>query len=62
MFHYVKECFSWLPLPLEILVRTIFCIFAAIILYEVLKIIIDIFRIGKDIISGLVRLVVEYFV
>lgn len=62
LFSFMKSCFNWLPLPLYRLVSTIFTIFAAMILVEVIKLLIMIFNFLKDVVGGLLTKVVEFFV
>lgn len=62
LFGFMKACFNWLPLPLYLLVSTVFTIFAVLILIEVIKLIITIFNFVKDVFGGLLTKVVDFFV
>lgn len=62
IFGFFKACFGWLPLPLYLLVSTVFVIFAVLILIEVIKLIITIFNFLKDVFGGLLTKVVDFFV
>lgn len=62
LFGFMKACFNWLPLPLYLLVSTVFTIFAVLILIEVIKLIITIFDFVKNVFGGLLTKVVDFFV
>ena len=62
LFGFIKSCFSWLPVPLYLLVCAVFTVFAVIILFEVIKLIFTILGFLKDLLGGLITKVVDFFV
>lgn len=62
LFSFFRDCFMWLPAPLFVLVSAIFSAFAMVVLFEVLKIIFDIMKFLKECFSGLIGMVVDFFV
>lgn len=62
MFHYFASCFGWLPPGLSLLVGAVFFLFSIVILIAVVKILIKILTILKDIVGGLFAKVVSFFV
>lgn len=62
LFSFFRNCFMWLPTPLFVLVSAIFSVFAMLVLFEVLKIVFDIMKFLKECLSGLIGLVVDFFV
>lgn len=61
LFGFMKACFSWLPVPLYLLVCTVFTIFAVLICIEVIKVIITVLNFIKDVFGGLLMKVVDFF-
>lgn len=62
LFTFMKSCFNWLPLPLFLLVSTVFTIFAVTILIEVIKLIATILEWIVKLCGGLIGKVVDFFV
>lgn len=61
-FQFIYATFSWLPMPLYLIVCTIFICFWVIILFQAIKVIIQLFQFLKDIFGGLIAKVVSFFV
>ena len=61
MFLLMKACFSWLPLPLYLLVSAIFSVFIVIVTVDILRFIIEIIKFLKDLLGGLLVKVVGFF-
>ena len=62
MFLLMKACFSWLPLPLYLLVSAVFSIFIIIVVIDLLRLIIEVIKFLKDLLGGLIAKVVGFFV
>lgn len=61
-FQFIYSTFSWLPMPLYLLVCTIFMFFLMIILFQAIKVIIQLLQFLKEIFGGLIAKVVSFFV
>lgn len=60
-FQFIRECFSWLPLPLSIVVNAIITIFLIIVAVQVIKLIIDLVDFLAKILGGVFAKVVQLF-
>lgn len=58
----MRAAFSWLPLPLYLLVGAVFTVFLLIVLFHAVKVIVELLRFLLDIFGGLIAKVVGYFV
>lgn len=58
----MTAAFSWLPVPLALLVSAVFSVFLLIILFQAIKVIVELLRFLMDIFGGLIAKVVGYFV
>ena len=60
-FGFIRECFSWLPLPLSIVVNAIITIFLIIVAVQVIKLIIDLVDFLAKVLGGIFAKVVQLF-
>ena len=60
-FQFIRECFSWLPLPLSIVVNAIITVFLIIVAVQVIKLIIDLVDFLAKILGGVFAKVVQLF-
>lgn len=61
MFSFMRECFTWMPLPLYILVNAVITIFVVIVAVQVLKLLVDLVEFLAKIIGGVFTKVVRLF-
>ena len=61
MLHTFWNLFSWMPPALEIICRTVLIVFLVICLVQIIKLIVDIVLIIKDLFGGLLGKVVGLF-
>lgn len=60
-FQFIRECFSWLPLPLSIVVNATITVFLIIVAVQVIKLIIDLVDFLAKILGGVFAKVVQLF-
>ena len=60
-FGFIRECFSWLPLPLSIVVNATITIFLLIVAVQVIKLIIDLVDFLAKVLGGIFAKVVQLF-
>lgn len=60
-FGFIRECFSWLPLPLSIVVNATITIFLIIVAVQVIKLIIDLVDFLAKVLGGIFAKVVQLF-
>lgn len=61
-FQMIYAAFSWLPAPLYLLVCAIFVFFWVIILFQAIKVIMQLLQFLMDVFGGLIAKVVTFFV
>lgn len=61
-FQMIYAAFSWLPASLYLLVYAVFTFFLMIILFQAIKVIIQLLQFLKEIFGGLIAKVVDFFV
>ena len=62
MVSFIKDLFSWLPPEITPWVSIAFALFGILILFLVIKLLIALFKIQRDIFGGLISKVVSFFV
>ena len=60
-FSFIRECFSWLPLPLSIIVNATIMVFLIIVAVQVIKLIIDLVDFLAKVLGGIFAKVVQLF-
>lgn len=60
-FGFIRECFSWLPLPLSIIVNATITVFLIIVAVQVIKLIIDLVDFLAKVLGGIFTKVVQLF-
>ena len=60
-FCFIRECFSWLPLPLSIIVNATITVFLIIVAVQVIKLIIDLVDFLAKVLGGIFAKVVQLF-
>lgn len=60
-FAFIRECFTWLPLPLSIVVNATITIFLIIAAVQVIKLIIDLVDFLAKVLGGIFTKVVRLF-
>lgn len=60
-FQFIRECFSWLPLPLSVLVNAVITIFLVIVAVQVLKLVLDLIEFLAKVLGGVFAKVVSLF-
>ena len=60
-FSFIRECFSWLPLPLSIIVNATITVFLIIVAVQVIKLIIDLVDFLAQVLGGIFAKVVQLF-
>lgn len=61
-FQFISATFSWLPMPLYLIVCAIFVCFSVIILFQLIKVVIQLLEFLHKIFGGLIKKVVSFFV
>ena len=51
-FQFIRECFSWLPLPLSVLVNAVITIFLVVVAVQVLKLVLDLIEFLAKVLGG----------
>ncbi len=60
-FSFIRECFTWLPTPLLIVVNATITIFLIIVAVQVIKLIIDLVDFLAKVLGGIFTKVVRLF-
>lgn len=60
-FSFIRECFTWLPMPLSIVVNATITIFLIIVAVQVIKLIIDLVDFLAKVLGGIFIKVVRLF-
>lgn len=60
-FQFIRECFSWLPLPLSVLVNAVITIFLVVVAVQVLKLVLDLIEFLAKVLGGVFAKVVSLF-
>ena len=60
-FSFIRECFSWLHLPLSIIVNSTITVFLIIVAVQVIKLIIDLVDFLAKVLGGIFTKVVQLF-
>ena len=60
-FSFIREGFSWLPLPLSIIVNATITVFLIIVAVQVIKLIIDLVDFLAKVLGGIFAKVVQLF-
>lgn len=60
-FSFIRGCFSWLPLPLSIIVNATITVFLIIVAVQVIKLIIDLVDFLAKVLGGIFAKVVQLF-
>ena len=59
---FMKSAFSWLPVPLSLLVGYVFTVFLLVVLFQAIKVIMEIVGFLANIFGGILAKVVGFFV
>lgn len=60
-FQMIRECFTWLPTPLSLLVNASITIFVVIVAVQVIKLLVDLVEFLAKIFGGIFAKVVQLF-
>lgn len=60
-FSFIRECFTWLPTPLSVLVNAVITIFLVVVAVQVLKLILDLIEFLAKVLGGVFAKVVSLF-
>lgn len=60
-FAFIRECFSWLPTPLAVVVNATITIFLVITAVQVIKLIVDLVDFLAKVLGGIFTKVVQLF-
>lgn len=60
-FSLIRECFTWLPTPLSVLVNAVITIFLVVVAVQVLKLVLDLIEFLAKVLGGVFAKVVSLF-
>ena len=60
-FSFIRECFTWLPTPLSVLVNAVITIFLVVVAVQVLKLVLDLIEFLAKVLGGIFAKVVSLF-
>ncbi len=60
-FSFIRECFTWLPTPLSVLVNAVITIFLVVVAVQVLKLVLDLIEFLAKVLGGVFAKVVSLF-
>ena len=60
-FSFIRECFTWLPTPLSVLVNAVITIFLIVVAVQVLKLVLDLIEFLAKVLGGVFAKVVSLF-
>ena len=60
-FAFIRECFTWLPLPLSIVVNATITIFLVITAVQVIRLVVDLVDFLSKVLGGIFMKVVNLF-
>lgn len=60
-FSFIRECFTWLPTPLSVLVNSVITIFLVVVAVQVLKLVLDLIEFLAKVLGGVFAKVVSLF-
>lgn len=60
-FSFIRECFTWLPTPLSVLVNAVITIFLVVVAVQVLKLVLDLIEFLAKVLGGVFAKVVNLF-
>lgn len=60
-FAFIRECFTWLPTPLSVLVNAVITIFLVVVAVQVLKLVLDLIEFLAKVLGGVFAKVVSLF-
>lgn len=60
-FSFIRECFTWLPTPLSVLVNAVITIFLVVVAVQVLKLVLDLVEFLAKVLGGVFAKVVSLF-
>ena len=60
-FSFIRECFTWLPTPLSVLVDAVITIFLVVVAVQVLKLVLDLIEFLAKVLGGVFAKVVSLF-
>lgn len=60
-FSFIRECFTWLPAPLSVLVNAVITIFLVVVAVQVLKLVLDLIEFLAKVLGGVFAKVVSLF-
>ena len=60
-FSFIRECFTWLPTPLSVLVNAVITIFLVVVAVQVLKLVLDLIEFLAKVLGGVFAQVVSLF-
>lgn len=60
-FSFIRECFTWLPTPLSVLVNAVITIFLVVVAVQVLKLLLDLIEFLAKVLGGVFAKVVSLF-
>lgn len=61
-FSFIRECFTWLPSPLALVVNAVITIFIIIVAVQVIKLIFDLVQFITKVLGGIFQKVVGLFI
>lgn len=62
MFTMLWNCFNWLPFPLFVLVKIVQYVFMLIVLFKILRIILDLAKMVISVFGGAIAKVASWFI
>lgn len=60
-FSFIRECFSWLPTPLSVVVNAVITVFLIIAAVQVIKLLLDLVDFLAKVLGGIFAKVVQLF-
>lgn len=60
-FSFIRECFSWLPTPLSVVVNAVITVFLIIVAVQVIKLLLDLVEFLAKVLGGIFAKVVQLF-
>lgn len=60
-FSFIRECFTWLPTPLSVLVNAVITIFLVVVAVQFLKLFLDLIEFLAKVLGGVFAKVVSLF-
>lgn len=60
-FSFIRECFTWLPTPLSVLVNAVVTVFLIVVAVQTLKLVLDLVEFLAKVLGGVFAKVVSLF-